>query len=59
MYLNTLETSNSTVAAKLSKNMGEHLLLVYFASYRFRKNEEMISSITGEYFQSCLLEWKQ
>ena len=37
------------------KTKQRYLLIVHFASYRFRKDKEMISSITGKYFQSCFL----
>lgn len=36
--------------------INSHLLIVHFTSYRFGKNKEMISSIAGKHFQSCLLK---
>ena len=33
-----------------------YLLIVNFTSHRFGENKKMIPSVTGKYFQSCLLK---
>ena len=43
----------------ITRTRYHYLLIVNFTSNRFGENKKMIPSVTGKYFQSCLLKWKK